>query len=188
MTFDFHELAFVQKKLTGQLFDVIMMDPPWNISTKDPTRGVALSYKTLSNFKISTLPIDELQENGYLFLWTVNSRYSLCLHMMSRWGYKFCDEISWIKQSENGMIFKGLGHYLQHSKEICLVGIKGKLQPNNKISKMCDCIISAKRGQSQKPNEIYDMIESLVPKGYYLEIFGRRNNLRDGWITIGNEL
>jgi len=27
-----------------------------------------------------------------------------------------------------------------------------------------------------------------VPNGYYLEIFGRRNNLREKWVTIGNEI
>lgn len=49
-----------------------------------------------------------------------------------------------------------------------------------------DVIFSERRGQSQKPCEIYEYIEELVPNGYYLEIFGRRNNLRDKWITIGN--
>lgn len=27
-----------------------------------------------------------------------------------------------------------------------------------------------------------------MPNGYYLEIFGRRNNLHNGWVTIGNEI
>ena len=31
-------------------------------------------------------------------------------------------------------------------------------------------------------------MEELVPNGFYLEIFGRRNNLRDKWVTLGNEL
>jgi len=58
------------------------------------------------------------------------------------------------------------------------------------IKKNCgsDVIFSERRGQSQKPNEIYELIETLVPNGYYLEIFGRRNNLRNRWVTIGNEL
>ncbi len=61
-----------------------------------------------------------------------------------------------------------------------------------------DVIYSERLGQSQKPLDIYEMIERLVPNGcncrcgiivgYYLEVFGRRNNLRDNWITIGNEL
>lgn len=28
----------------------------------------------------------------------------------------------------------------------------------------------------------------MRPNGFYLEIFGRRNNLHDGWVTIGNEI
>lgn len=51
-----------------------------------------------------------------------------------------------------------------------------------------DVIFSERRGQSQKPTEIYEYIEKLVPNGYYLEIFGRRNNLKDKWVTIGNEI
>ena len=34
----------------------------------------------------------------------------------------------------------------------------------------------------------YQLMEELVPNGSYLEIFGRRNNLHNGWVTIGNEL
>jgi mRNA (2'-O-methyladenosine-N6-)-methyltransferase len=45
-----------------------------------------------------------------------------------------------------------------------------------------------RRGQSQKPEEIYEVAEQLVPNGHFLEIFARRNNLHDGWVSIGNEL
>lgn len=51
-----------------------------------------------------------------------------------------------------------------------------------------DVIFSKRREHSQKPDEIYEIVEALVPNGYYLEIFGRRNNLHNGWITIGNEI
>jgi mRNA m6A methyltransferase catalytic subunit len=52
-----------------------------------------------------------------------------------------------------------------------------------------DVIYSERRGQSQKPTEIYEMIEEIFgPHGRFLEIFGRRHNLRDKWTTLGNEL
>jgi len=92
----------------------------------------------------------------------------------------------WIKQTVNGKIAKGHGYYLQHTKETCLVGVKGN-PPYNK-SVFSDVIFSRRRGQSQKPEEIYEIIERLVPNGHYLEIFGRRNNLRNYWVTIGNEI
>ena len=97
------------------------------------------------------------------------------------------DEIAWVKQTVNGKIAKGHGYYLQHAKETCLVGVKGKAK-DRPLNTMADVIFSQRRGQSQKPEEIYEIAESLAPNGYFLEIFGRRNNLHDGWVTIGNEL
>lgn len=32
------------------------------------------------------------------------------------------------------------------------------------------------------------IVLALILLGKYLEIFGRKNNLRDYWVTIGNEL
>ena len=106
---------------------------------------------------------------------------------MEHFGYKLVDEIAWVKQTVNGKIAKGHGYYLQHAKETCLIGVKGK--PKNSIYNIeTDVIFSQRRGQSQKPEEIYNIAEALSPNGYYLEIFGRRNNLHNGWVTIGNEL
>lgn len=51
-----------------------------------------------------------------------------------------------------------------------------------------DLLLAMRRGQSQKPEETYALIERLVPGKRYLEIFGRKNNLHDGWVTIGNEV
>lgn len=47
---------------------------------------------------------------------------------------------------------------------------------------------SERRGQSQKPEQVYEIIEKLVPNGNYLEIFARRNNLRNFWVSVGLEL
>ena len=68
-------------------FDVIMMDPPWQLASRAPTRGVALGYSQLRNKEIIDLPIPSLQKNGFLFIWVINSRYSFALEMMEHWGY-----------------------------------------------------------------------------------------------------
>ena len=69
-----------------------------------------------------------------------------------------------------------------------MVAVKGNVSEFGYCNVLSDIIFSRRRGQSQKPDEIYDYAEALVPNGFYLEIFGRRNNLRDGWVTVGNEL
>lgn len=60
--------------------------------------------------------------------------------------------------------------------------------PPRYLAPSSDLLLAMRRGQSQKPEETYALIERLVPGGRYLEIFGRKNNLHDGWVTIGNEV
>ena len=216
-SFDFAKLARHQKALTGRLFDVVMMDPPWRLATAQPSRGVAIGYSSLNDDCIQNLPVATMQDSGFLLIWVINAKYALACEMFDRWGYGLVDEIVWVKKTVTGKIAKGHGFYLQHAKETCLVGFKGDFddflarrfclmngipleeKETIKAEKMDqirttwtsireDVIFSERRGQSQKPNEIYQIVEDMVPNGYYLEIFGRRNNLQPKWVTLGNEL
>ncbi|KAI9208554.1 MT-A70-domain-containing protein [Polychytrium aggregatum] len=169
-------------------FDVIIMDPPWQLASNTPTRGVAITYHQLPDVCIEELPIEKLQTNGFIFIWVINNKYVKAFDLMEKWGYSYVDDITWVKQTVNRRMAKGHGYYLQHAKETCLVGRKGRDPAGCQHNVMSDVIFSERRGQSQKPEELYEMVEALVPNGKYLEIFGRKNNLRDYWVTIGNEL
>lgn len=57
MTYDFPKLGEKQMEHGGRLFDIICMDPPWQLSTANPTRGVAIAYSTLTDEKIKHLPL-----------------------------------------------------------------------------------------------------------------------------------
>jgi len=63
------KLARMQEKYGGRLFDVIMMDPPWQLSSSQPSRGVAIAYDSLSDDSIMKMPIDKLQTDGFIFIW-----------------------------------------------------------------------------------------------------------------------
>ena len=179
-------LARIHMEIKGKLFDAIMMDPPWQLSGSNPTRGVTISYDSLPDNLIQTLPIPHLQTDGLIFIWTINAKYRFTLQLLDKWGYQYIDEVVWVKKTRNNKIAKSHGYWLQHAKETCIVGAKGNW--NVQELDLPDVIFSPRRGQSQKPEDIYIMIEQLFPTGAYLEIFGRRNNLRNGWITIGNEI
>lgn len=69
-------------------FDVIMMDPPWQLATANPTRGVALSYSQLTDADICALPVPKLQQNGFLFVWVINAKYKFTLDLFEKWGYQ----------------------------------------------------------------------------------------------------
>jgi|LauGreDrversion4_2_1035121.scaffolds.fasta_scaffold329475_3 mRNA (2'-O-methyladenosine-N6-)-methyltransferase len=124
------------------------MDPPWQLSSANPTRGVAIAYDTLSDTEIiseNCIPLDRLQTDGFLFIWVINAKFRLALEMYDKYGYKLVDEILWVKQTVNGKINKGHGYYLQHAKETCLVGYKGDLK-NLKSGVEADVIFSMRRG------------------------------------------
>ena len=98
------------------------------------------------------------------------------------------DTIVWVKTDKNGKPKDGIGFYLRHMKEICLVGLIGNPPKDAALKKAPDVILSEKRRHSQKPEEIYDIAEQLCPGGSYLELFGRHHNLRPGWVTVGNQV
>ena len=149
-TFNFDQLIKKQLEFTQSYFDVIMMDPPWKLSTSQPSRGVAIQYESLSDEWIEKIPVHKLQKNGVLIIWAINAKYSFTVKLMEQWGYKIVDSITWVKRTVNGKIAKGHGFYLQHAKETCLIGVKGNI-PKLKGGVARDVIFSDRRGQSQKP-------------------------------------
>lgn len=172
-------------------YDVIVMDPPWQLATANPTRGVALGYNQLSDESILSIPMEKLQRHGLLLIWVINAKYRVALQMFERWGYRLVDEIVWVKLTVNRRLAKNHGFYLQHAKETCLVGLKGdhpSVVVDARGQLRPDVILSERRGQSQKPDELYEWIEALVPRGKYMEIFARKNNLRNFWVSVGNEV
>jgi mRNA m6A methyltransferase catalytic subunit len=168
-TFDFKSLGRVVQ------FDVIMMDPPWQLASANPTRGVTIGYETLGDTEISLMDVPSLQTDGFLFIWVINSRFSITLEMMEAWGYTFVDEIAWVKATTNRRLAKSHGFFLQHAKETCLVGVKGdpkrstgieqETEGTGGMASPMDVIISTRRGQSQKPEELYELVEQLCPNG-----------------------
>ena len=94
-----------------------MMDPPWKLSTSQPSRGVAIQYNSLSDEAIENIPIPSLQSEGFLFVWVINAKFQFTVNAMEKkWGYKVIDIVNWVKKTVNGKIAKGHGFYLQHAK------------------------------------------------------------------------
>ena len=78
-TIDFDRLCEAQLAARGRLFDVIAMDPPWQLASANPTRGVALGYSQLGDSLIEQIPVGKLQTDGFIFMWVINAKYKICL-------------------------------------------------------------------------------------------------------------
>ena len=124
--------------------------------------------------------------------------------LLRLWGYTRVDELIWVKTNQLQRLIRTgrTGHWLNHGKEHCLVGIKG--QPKN-LNRGLDCDVLGKcfssfsnriwkkdlknclwntwkvaevRDTSHKPDEIYGIIERLSPGSRKLELFGRMHNVQ----------
>jgi N6-adenosine-specific RNA methylase IME4 len=182
-TFDWKRLGNIQK------FDVITMDPPWQIAVANVTRGVNISYEQLEVGVIGAIPLHYVQDNGYLFMWVIASQLANGVMMLQNWGYKLETYMNWVKISKCGRYMPSHGYYMQHTKESLLVGLKGR-PPAEMNKELFDTLIVRQRGvrQSHKPEELYEMIEQIFPAQMYLEVFARPHNLRTGWVSLGIEL
>ena len=97
-----------------------------------------------------------------IFLWVTGRAMELGRECLDIWGYRFVQELLWVKTNQLQRIIRTgrTGHWINHSKEHCLIGIKGKPQINNNID--CDVVCAEVRETSRKPDEMYDLLERLA--------------------------
>mmetsp|Transcript_112796 Transcript_112796/g.177465 ORF Transcript_112796/g.177465 Transcript_112796/m.177465 type:complete len:468 (+) Transcript_112796:1-1404(+) len=163
------------------LIDVVMADPPWDIHMELP-------YGTLTDDEVRNLKIGDIHQDGVIFLWVTGRAMELARDCFRIWGYRRIEEIIWVKTNQLQRIIRTgrTGHWINHSKEHCIVGIKGNPKLNRNLD--CDVIVSEVRETSRKPDEIYNLIERMFPNCMKLELFGRPHNVHENWITCGNQL
>eukprot|EP00045_Choanoeca_perplexa_P015755 m.203219 g.203219 ORF g.203219 m.203219 type:complete len:480 (+) comp17070_c1_seq3:125-1564(+) len=163
-------------------FSVIMADPPWHIH-------MDLPYGTMEDHEMRSLPIPQLQDDGYIFLWVTGRAMELSRELLQVWGYNRVDELIWVKTNQLQKLIRTgrTGHWMNHAKEHCVIGVKGNPQAYNR-GLDCDVLVAEVRQTSQKPDEVYGLIERLAPGTRKLELFGRQHNVQPNWVTLGNQL
>ncbi|ORY35436.1 mRNA methyltransferase [Naematelia encephala] len=192
------DLRSFDYSVLGQ-FQVIVADPPWDIH-------MSLPYGTMTDDEMRRLPLAALQPDwALLCLWVTGRAMELGRELFSVWGYRRVDELVWVKVNQLGRLIRTgrTGHWLNHTCEHLLIALKlpaswprDKPIPYDEIPALrslgrgvdTDVVVAEVRETSRKPDEVYGVIERLVPRGRKLELFGRKHNARPGWLTLGNQL
>jgi len=166
----------------------------------------------MTDDEMRAMPIPTLQDEGLLFLWVTGRAMEVGRECLRYWGYTRVDEVVWVKINQvrlSSLRFRDqpshpchnakqlqrvirtgrTGHWLNHTKEHMLVGVKTVVDPTTGSLKFpswlnrgldTDVIVSEVRETSRKPDEVYGMIERVCPGGRKVEIFGRKHNTRPG--------
>ena len=161
-------------------FDLILADPPWQMGAPTSASCPENHYPTMSLAEIEALEVPAA-EAAILFLWVVNMLVPEALAVMSRWDFRYCTNHVWVKPSI------GPGVWARQRHELVLVGSRGSMRPAEPGDRP-DSVIEAPRGRhSEKPEELYELIERAYPRASKCELFAR-GVPRTGWTAWGNEV
>jgi N6-adenosine-specific RNA methylase IME4 len=171
-------------------FNVGVFDPPWSYKSKKIRgsfkSGAAQHYDVMSLDSIKALPIERImQRDSVLMCWVpVPLSYEIARSgIFEKWGFKFKGKVFWEK---GGKLL--MGHWFRGQVEECWLLKRGKAKPFRSAKR--NVIHTHVRKHSQKPDELFEMIEEETEKlAMYdrLELFAR-GVPRRGWGAYGNEV
>ena len=170
-----------EKEIKG-VFDIIVIDPPWNYEKNKKTtydsegRRVASPYPEMSQTELEKIKIP-VANNGILFLWTTHKFIWDAKELLDKWGFNYKGIVVWDKEK------MGIGATLRMQCEFCLIGFKGK--PLWKHKDIRDIIRETRTEHSKKPESFYKLVEKICI-GRKLDYFARQK--REGWDVYGDEV
>ena len=185
-------------------FDVILIEPPLEEYSRNALINSDLhnpqSYWTWD--EVMSLPIESIAaQRSFIFFWVGSSEgLDLGRVCLKKWGFRRCEDICWIKTniknpsnpSKNTLDTKAI---FQRTKEHCLMGIKGTVRRSTDGNFIhanidIDLIITEEPpfGCTEKPVEIFNIIEHFCLGRRRLHLFGRDSTIRPGWLTLGTDL
>jgi N6-adenosine-specific RNA methylase IME4 len=172
-------------------FTTILIDPPWRF--KNRTGKVAPEHRRLHRYptmrlkELAALPVGALANpRSHLYLWCPNVLIPQACGLMESWGFTYKALVVWYKiRKDGGPDRRDVGFYYRNVTEALLLGVKGKLRTLAPARRQENIVLSRKRRHSQKPDEMYPIIERCSP-GPFLELFARA--ARPGWMAWGDEV
>jgi N6-adenosine-specific RNA methylase IME4 len=171
-------------------FNVFIVDPPWSFNSKKTggsmCSGAAQHYSTMTLEEIADIPMDRIaQRDAVMFCWVpVSLSYEIARSsILEKWNFHFKTKVFWEKEGKLGM-----GYWFRNQIEECWILTKGK--PEAFRSSVRNVIHSKSRKHSEKPDELFDMVEHECDRRGMmdrLELFAR-GIPRPGWVCYGDEV
>jgi N6-adenosine-specific RNA methylase IME4 len=161
---------------------VIDLPWPYELHDDDPSHRAVRPYPTMSIEEMCKLPIGEIMHaDAVLWMWIPNWElvHGAHLDILRAWrGFEPKTLLTWAKDK------MGHGDWLRCQTEHAIMAVRGK--PVVTLTNQTTLLHAPVRGNSEKPREFYDLVESLCPAPRYADLFSRyRHN--DKWDCHGDE-
>lgn len=174
------EATFIPPQPLGEVFSVLLIDPPWEYDFAEADRrSIGKEYTTLSVDKLRMLSIPAA-DNSVLYLWATAPKLSDAFDVLAAWGFSYKTCAVWDKEKI------GMGYWFRGQHELLLVGTRGDFSPPAAKHRVSSVIRARRTSHSTKPVEVYELIEKAFPTKSKVELFARSQ--RKGWKSWGNEI
>jgi N6-adenosine-specific RNA methylase IME4 len=162
-------------------YRVITADPAWPYDKRqdDPSHRGIYSYPQMSIADICALEVGSIaHDDCILWLWTTNYHMREAFDVVAAWGFQQKTILTWVKDK------MGRGDWLRGQSEHCLMAVRGK--PIVSLTNQTTILRGPVRAHSQKPEQFYQLVESLCPSPRYADLLSRyRHN--EKWDCHGDE-
>ncbi len=177
--------AWPFENLTPLKYGAILADPPWSYemrSDKGYEKSPESHYDTMPLADIASLPVDQLAGGDcLLWMWSTWPHLTQALDVMKAWGFTYKTGGAWFKKTVTGKSAFGTGYIFRSSCEPYLIGTIGspviydRSQRNEIITleEFPDAIEGLRREHSRKPPQARECLDTLFPRGFKAELFGR---------------
>lgn len=160
-------------------FGLIYCDPPWRYDHAcTQSRAIENQYPTMTIDEICALEVPAA-EDCVLFLWATAPKLREALRVVEAWGFTYKTHAIWDKQKI------GMGYWFRGQHELLLVAVRGDVSPPPEDARVASVLAYPRNGHSEKPAEVYGLIQAMFPHTRRIELFARGK--RKGWATWGNE-
>jgi N6-adenosine-specific RNA methylase IME4 len=163
---------------------VILGDPPWqpDAGVLDPSRRIENQYPTMALAQLVELRprIDALAlDDCVLLLWTTTQKLADAVTLIQAWGFDVKSGAVWVKDRV------GMGYWFRGRHELLILATRGKPMTPLEAHRPDSVITAPRRGHSEKPAAVYELVEQMFPQVPKVEIFARAK--RSGWAHGTNE-
>ena len=165
-------------------YGVILADPPWqpDAGVLDPSRQIENQYPTLDLDGLVALRdrVDGIAlPDCVLLMWTTAQKIAEAVAVIDAWGFTVKSGAVWVKPSI------GMGYWFRQRHELLILATRGNPETPLEADRPDSVITADRRGHSEKPDEVYALIEGMFPGVPKAEIFARAE--RTGWAHGTNE-
>jgi N6-adenosine-specific RNA methylase IME4 len=178
------KIALPQKK-----YSILYADPPWTYkawTAKGGHKSASAHYQTLTLSQLINIPIQNICDNGILFLWSTYPNLKEAFKLMEAWGFTYKTvAFTWVKLNKNGTPWMGLGYWTRSNAEICLLGTRGNY-PRRINCKVMQIVLKERREHSRKPDCVREKIVQLIGDLPRIELFARQ--AFSDWDSWGDEV